>query len=79
MVQRPLHLADPALPPGPASVVNSTTSTTPTMLEDLLIGGVGHRQVLDPLSAVCRADLAMPVRGWRAKLTVGLLEVDTLR
>ena len=48
MVQRPLGLADPALPP--ASVVNSTTSTTPTM-EDLLIGGVGHRQVLDPLGS----------------------------
>jgi hypothetical protein len=48
MVQRPLDLADPALPP--ASVVNSTTSTTPTM-EDLMIGGVGHQQVLDPLGS----------------------------
>ena len=46
--QRPLHLADPALPP--ASVVNSTTSTTPTM-KDLLIGGVSHLQVLDPLGS----------------------------
>ena len=43
-----LASADPPLPP--ASVVNSTTSTTPTM-EDLLIGGVGHLQVLDPLGS----------------------------
>ena len=34
---------DPALPP--ASVVNSTTLST-SMMEESLIGGVGHRQVL---------------------------------
>ena len=45
---RPLGLRDPPL--HPASVVNTTTSTTPTM-EDSLIGGVGHLQVLDPLGS----------------------------
>ena len=48
MVQRPLGLSD--YPLSPASVVNSTTSTTSTM-EGSLIGGVGHRQVLDPLGS----------------------------
>ena len=33
-----------------ASIVHSTTLTTPTM-EDLLIVGVGHRQVLDSLGS----------------------------
>ena len=48
MVQGPFCLSDPSLPP--ASVVNSTTSTTSTM-EESLIGGVGHLQVLDPLGS----------------------------
>ena len=48
MVQSPLGLSVPPFPP--ASIVHSTTLTTPTM-EDLLIGGVGHRQVLDPLGS----------------------------
>ena len=56
MVQRPLGLSNPPLPP--ASVVNSTTSTIPTM-EDLLIGSVGHRQVLDPLGVMLRLSEAL--------------------
>ena len=47
MVQRPLGLSVPHLPP--ASIVHSTPLTPPTM-KDSLIGDVGHRKIPDPLS-----------------------------